>query len=34
MQAWITVKESTDKNDPDKVYSNITKVSLDDPDEE
>jgi hypothetical protein len=29
MKAYITVKESPDKNDPDKVYTNITNVSID-----
>lgn len=31
MKAWITVKETPDRNDPDKIYTNITKVSLEDP---
>lgn len=34
MKAYVTVKETADKNDPDKVYTNVTKVALDDPNEE
>lgn len=29
MHAYVTVKETTDKQDPEKVYTNIVKVSLD-----
>lgn len=28
MHAYVTVKETPDKNDPDKIYTNIVKVSL------
>lgn len=28
MKAFVTVKETPDKNDPDKVYTNIVKVAL------
>lgn len=28
MKAFVTVKESPDKQDPDKIYTNIVKVSL------
>jgi hypothetical protein len=28
MKAFVSVKETPDKKDPDKIYTNITKVSL------
>lgn len=30
MKAYVTCKETPDRNDPDTKYTNITKVSLDD----
>lgn len=29
-EAYVTVKESVDKHDPDKKYTNVTKVRIDD----